>query len=167
MKATSESGSKVRFGTTFLDQVGNIGTAGQTAVGHYVANTYNLETDKSSFPEDFKKRFGHYPVFSEPLTVYALRTFNVALQTQSKKGAPVDVTAIAKALENVKGRFPSGEVTMRKEDHQLVVPVTVSIVKEGARYPADGTKYGFVPVKVVPGKDVIYPVQSSCKMNAL
>lgn len=165
MKATSESGSKVRFGTTFLDQVGNIGTAGQTAVGHYVANTYNLETDKSSFPEDFKKRFGHYPAFSEPLTVYALRTFHEALKPLSKKGAAVDVTAIARALENVKGKFPSGEVTMRKEDHQLVLPVTVSMVKEGARYPADGTKYGFVPVKIVAGKDVIYPVQASCKME--
>jgi branched-chain amino acid transport system substrate-binding protein len=165
MKASAESGSKVRFGTTFLDQVGNIGTAGETAVGHYVANTYNLENDKSSFPEDFKKKFGHYPVFSEPLTVYALRTFNEALKPLSKKGGPVDVTAIAKSLENVKGQFPTGEVTMRKEDHQLIVPVVVSIVKEGARYPADNTKYGFVPVRSVPGKDVVYPVQASCKMT--
>src|SRR3546814_1931413 len=76
-----------------------IGTAGQTAVGHYVANTYNLETDKSSFPEDFKKRFGHYPAFSEPLTVYALRTFHEALKPLSKKGAAVDVTAIARRSE--------------------------------------------------------------------
>lgn len=167
MKAASESGSKVRLGTTFLDQVGNIGSAGNTAAGHYIANTYNLELDKTGFVENFKKKFGHYPVFSEPLTAYALQVVHEALKTVDKKqkSAPVDVTAIAKALENVRAQWPSGEVTMRKEDHQLVLPVVVSVVKEDARYAVDNTRYGFVPVKVVPGKDIIYAPQASCKME--
>lgn len=165
LKAASESGTKVRFGTTFLDQVGNIGSAGQTAAGHYLANTYNLELDQTAFPENFKKRFGHYPVFSEPLTVYALRLFNVALQSVDKKGAPVDSIAIAKAIEAAKAKWPTGEVSMRKEDHQLQLPVVVSVVKEGTKYPMDGTKYGFSPVRVIQARDVIYPPQLSCKME--
>jgi branched-chain amino acid transport system substrate-binding protein len=166
MKATGEAGLKVRFATTFLDQVGNIANAGETAVGHFVAHPGNIELDKTGFPEDYQGKTGHFPVFIEPQAVYAVRALGEAMKATSKPRAPVDVKAIATALENVAIETPAGPVTIRKEDHQALLPIIVSVVtSEGVRYPVDGTKNGFKPIRVLQGKEAVYPVQPSCAMQ--
>ena len=43
MKAAKSAGLKARFATTFLDQPGNIGNAGETALGHYVVHSFNAQ----------------------------------------------------------------------------------------------------------------------------
>jgi branched-chain amino acid transport system substrate-binding protein len=166
MKATGEAGLKVRFATTFLDQVGNIANAGETAVGHFVAHPGNIELDKTGFPEAYKAKTGHFPVFIEPQAVYAVRALGEALKATSSAGARVNAKVIAAALENVSIETPAGPVTIRKEDHQALMPIIVSVVtSDGVRYPVDGTKYGFKPIRVLPGKEAVYPVQSSCTMQ--
>nr|WP_244470740.1 branched-chain amino acid ABC transporter substrate-binding protein [Microvirga massiliensis] len=165
MKAAGDAGLKVRFGTTFLDQVGNIANAGTTALGHYVAHPYNIALDDTSFPEDFKRATGHYPVYIEPQSVNAMRALGEALKKVNFNGGKVDVNKIAAALEESSVKTPIGEITVRKEDHQAMLPVVVSRVEKGAKYPVDGTDMGFKPVKTLTGAEAIYPVQSSCKMQ--
>src|SRR5690606_19057108 len=99
MKATGDAGLQVRFATAFLDQVGNIANAGRTALGHYVANPYNIEADNTGFPEAYKAATGHFPVYIEPQTVNAMKTLREALKTVDFKGGEISVTEIAKALE--------------------------------------------------------------------
>lgn len=43
MKANKAAGLKTRFATTYLDQPGNLANAGDVALGHYVAQTFNAE----------------------------------------------------------------------------------------------------------------------------
>jgi len=165
MKATGDAGLKVRFATTFLDQVGNIANAGDTALGHYLAHPYNIEADNTDFPEAYKAATGHYPVYIEPLTVNAIRTLGEALKSVDFGGGEIKVSEIAKALEKASIDTPMGKITVRAEDHQAVIPVVVSKVVNNPKYPVDGTKYGFGVVEIIPGPEAIYPVQDSCKME--
>jgi branched-chain amino acid transport system substrate-binding protein len=165
MKATGDAGLKVRFATTFLDQVGNIANAGDTALGHYLAHPYNIEADNTDFPEAYKAATGHYPVYIEPQTVNAIRTLGEALKSVDFGGGEIKVSEIAKALEKASIDTPMGKITVRAEDHQAVIPVVVSKVVNNPKYPVDGTKYGFGVVEIIPGPEAIYPVQDSCKME--
>lgn len=165
MKAAGDAGLKVRFATAFLDQVGNIANAGETAVGHYIAHPYNMALDNTDFPADYKAKTGHYPVYVEPQTVNAMRMLRQALSKLDFKGGKVDVTKVALALEGTSIDTPLGKLSVRKEDHQAVLPVVVSKVVKNPKYPVDDTNFGFAPVKVIPAKKAIYPVQASCKME--
>lgn len=165
MKAAGDAGLKVRFATAFLDQPGNIANAGETALGHYIANAYDNSAADSGFADDYKAAEGHFPTFVEPQAAFAVGALEEALAKVSSNGGEVDVTKIAKALENTTYDSPVGPISVRKEDHQTVRPVVVSKVVKNAKYPADDTDMGFQTVKVVPGTEAIYPVQPSCEMK--
>jgi branched-chain amino acid transport system substrate-binding protein len=165
MKATGDAGLKVRFGTAFLDQPGNIANAGETALGHYIANNYDIAAGDAAFAENYKAAVGHYPLFIEPQTIFAVGALAQALTKVDFKGGAINVTEIAKALEDVTYDSPVGPISVRKEDHQTIRPVVVSKVVKNPKYPADGTDMGFAPVSVVPGPEAIYPVQPSCSMK--
>lgn len=165
MKAAGASGLKARFATAFLDQPGNIGNAGDVALGHYVAHTYNAEATDGVMAEDYKKVTGHYPAYVEPNTINGVKMLAEALKAVDFKGGAIDVDKLALALETVTLTTDTGVQSIRKEDHQAYLPVVVSRVEAGVKYPVDGTNLGFRPVKVLPSDQTIYPVQASCKMT--
>ena len=165
MKAAHDAGLKVRFATAFLDQPGNIANAGDVALGDYIANSYDIDDSDLAFAEKYKAAVGHYPVFVEPQTAFAIGALQLALEKVDFHGGAINATDIAKALEDVTYMSPVGPISVRKEDHQTVRPVVVAKVVKNAKYPADGTDLGFKQVTVVKGPDAIYPVQASCKMN--
>ena len=165
MKAAHDAGLKVRFATAFLDQPGNIANAGEIALGDYLANSYVNGAGDPTFAEKYKAAVGHYPVFVEPQTVFAIGALQLALAKLDFHGGPINVTDIAKALENVTYMSPVGPISVRKEDHQTIRPVVVSKVVKNPKYPADGTDLGFQAVSTVAGPDAIYPVQASCQMK--
>src|SRR5690606_2754636 len=80
MKATRAAGLKVRFGTVFLDQVGNLANAGDTALGHYISHAFNIEAndEAAKFGEEYKSKTGHYPTFIEPQTTFGMRMLGEA-----------------------------------------------------------------------------------------
>jgi len=117
------------------------------------------------FAESYKAATGHYPIFVEGHTAFALGALKQALGTVDFGGGDIDVTKIALALENTTYESPIGPISVRKEDHQTIRPVVVSKVVENPKYPADGTNMGFETVKVIPGEQAISPVQDSCKME--
>ncbi len=164
MKATGDAGLDVRFGTTYLDQPGNIGNAGKTALGHYIANNYDNSVGSADFAEVYKTTVGHYPQFVEPQAVFAIGALGEALSTLNFDGGDINVTQIALALEEAVYESPVGPISVRAEDHQTIRPVVVSKVVEDARYPLDGTTLGFEAVSVIAGDKAIYPVQDSCSM---
>ncbi|MBB4003605.1 branched-chain amino acid ABC transporter substrate-binding protein [Aurantimonas endophytica] len=165
MKAAGDAGLDVTFATAFMDQPGNIANAGNTALGHYIANNYDNAAGSEEFAEAYKAATGHYPVFVEAHTVFAVAALQQALGTLDFGGGDIDVTDIALALEDTTYETPVGPVSVRKEDHQTIRPVVVSKVVENAKYPADGTSMGFETVKIVPAEEAIYPVQDSCEME--
>lgn len=167
MKAASNAGLKITFGTTNLDNAGVVGSAGEAALGNYHVSPYNPEAGGETgakFAEAFKTRFGHYPVFGAEAT-FAMMFLGQALKTVEKPDKSIDAKAIALALEDAKFTSPVGEMSMRKEDHQGIIPIAVSKVTKDAKYKADGTDMGLQLVRVVPGPDAEVPPDGSCKME--
>ena len=168
MKASKSAGLKVRFGTVYLDQPGNLANAGDLAVGHFVVHTFNAESggaEGEKFVNDYKAKTGHDPVFIEPQTVFGMAMVADALKRTPAEGGKLNVNAFAKALESATYKSPMGEMRMRAADHQVQMPMVVSTVSKDARYKADDTDMGFKPVKRFSAAEASTPAQASCAMK--
>lgn len=168
MKAASGAGLKAKFATAFLDQPGNIGNAGAIAEGHVVSTPYNPEANGEAtmaFAEDYRTVTGHYPAYVEPAAVFGLMLFGEALKGVELEGGKIDTTKIALALESASVETPMGDYSMRSDDHQAQFPMVVQQVSRDAKVKADGTEFGFLPIKSFTGADSIDPVQASCSMQ--
>ncbi|MNT66672.1 hypothetical protein D3C72_2047510 [compost metagenome] len=75
------------------------------------------------------------------------------------------MNAFARALETAKITTPIGEISMRAEDHQALLPVVVSTVTKDAKFKVDGTDMGFKPVKLFTAQEAATPAQASCKIQ--
>jgi branched-chain amino acid transport system substrate-binding protein len=166
MKASRESGLRAVFGTTYLDYPGVIGSLGDLSVGNFVATTSNAEYADPQLVKTFKDRTGRNPTFGGDL--HFMNMFDLlggALSKLSVKGGAVDVRKIALALEMASTTTSLGKTSIRKEDHQAILPIVISVAKKGAKFPAEGSDVGFEPASIVAGEQVLYPVQSACKMD--
>jgi branched-chain amino acid transport system substrate-binding protein len=167
VKEIATSGLKVKFGAMFLDLPGSLESAGDAALGYYTVESSNKEIGGEAtlaLYGDYNKRVGHDPSSSETRTLFAMQTLQAALSAidLSKR---MDVTALARALENAKTETPIGEVSVRAADHQALVPLIVSVVSPDAKYKRDALLLGLKPVETIPGPEAINPVQASCKME--
>ncbi|HLO77948.1 MAG TPA: ABC transporter substrate-binding protein [Magnetospirillum sp.] len=164
MKAAGEANLKVRFGTTFLDQDGNVSNAGSVVEGNYVAHPYNAALTDGTWANDYKQATGRFPVYVEPPAARGAELLLKALKEAQPKGG-FDANKVVQAIENTVLETDLGKVYVRKEDHQIMTPVVVSRAEKGAKYPVDGTDIGFTPVKMFPAGQFAYPVQASCHMK--
>ncbi len=168
MKASKAGGLRARFGTTFLDQPGNIANAGEVALGAYVVHAFNSDAngkESEQFAEDYKSKTGHYPVYVEGQTVFGLQVVASVLKGVKAQNGKLNTNTFAKALETAKFKTPLGESEMRAADHQLLLPIAVSEVRKDARYKADNTDMGFKTVRLFTAQEAAAPVQASCKMQ--
>lgn len=168
MKASRAAGLKARFGTVYLDQPGNLANAGDTAVGHFVTQTFNLEAagaEGLAFNDDYKAKAGHAPTATEPQTVFGLLLVGEALKRTKPEGGSLNIGSFAKALEAAKIKTPMGELSMRAADHQALLPMVVSTVSKDAKFKADDTSMGFSPVKVFTAEEAAVPPQAACKIQ--
>lgn len=164
MKSASDTGLKARFATTYLDYPGSLASLGDLAEGHYVAGTYNLELEKPEIAESFKAATGRYPIYHADLHTVSMMNFLFNGLKTLGPGQGVDVKKLAYILEDTSVSDALGVTSMRKDDHQAIIPIVVAVVGTGAKYPADGTKYAFIPIATIAGEKAIYTPQSSCKM---
>jgi len=168
MKASKSAGLKVRFGTVYLDQPGNLANAGDLAVGHFVVHAFNPEAggpEAARFVDDYKAKTGHAPVFIEPQTVFGMEMVADALKRTAPQGGRLDVNAFAKALETARIKTPMGEMSMRAADHQVQMPMIVSTVTRDAKFKVDDTDMGFKPVRHLSAEEASIPAQPSCAMK--
>jgi len=168
MKASKSAGLKVRFGTVFLDQPGNLANAGDLAVGHFVAHTFNAEAggaEGERFVDAYKAKTGHVPAFIEPQTVFGMAMVADALKRTPPEGGALNVNALARALENARIKTPMGDMSMRAADHQAQLPMVVSTVAKDARFKVDDTDMGFKVVKRFTAEEASIPAQASCAMK--
>jgi branched-chain amino acid transport system substrate-binding protein len=168
MKASKSAGLKVRFGTVFLDQPGNLANAGDLAVGHFVAHTFNAEAggvEGERFVDAYKAKTGHVPAFIEPQTVFGMAMVADALKRTPPEGGALNVNALARALETARIKTPMGDMSMRAADHQAQLPMVVSTVAKDARFKVDDTDMGFKVVRRFTAEEASIPAQASCVMK--
>jgi branched-chain amino acid transport system substrate-binding protein len=167
LKEISVAGLKVQFGGPFLELPGTLSSAGNAALGYFTADFYIPEAggaEAQALFDRYRGKSGNIPSTSEVKSLFLVQNLHAALG-QVQPGTKIDVTKVALALENAKVKSPIGEISMRKDDHQAMVPLVVSQVSKDAKFKVDGTDMGLKPIKVVAGPDAISPVQSSCKMQ--
>jgi branched-chain amino acid transport system substrate-binding protein len=168
MKAANAGGLKVRFATTYMDQPGNLANAGSVALGAYIAHPFDAEANgkkSEAFADAFKARMGHYPVFIEPQTVFALEMVGAALKQVKPEHGKLNVDKLAEAIEKTTIETPVGQWSMRAADHQALLPMVVSVVSKDAKFKVDGTDMGFKPVKLLTGAEGSTPAQKTCHMK--
>jgi branched-chain amino acid transport system substrate-binding protein len=158
----------VQIGNTSLDTPGTLGNLGPTALGAYLVKIYNLEAGSAkgkAFIEDFKAKIGHYPYSEEPTSVFALMLLGEGLKTVDFKGGDIDATRLVLAIEQARWESPIGTWSVRKEDHQAAMPITISEVSRKAMYKVDNTDMGFHLVRVVTPEQAAVPVAAACSMQ--
>ncbi len=167
VKAIRSAGLKVNFGAAFLDLPGTLAAAGDAAEGYFEAERWNREAFGDwgvQLWADYAAKMGTEPSGNEIKSVLAMAFLQQAL-TSVPQGGAISADRIGAAMEATTYKLPTGDLTMRAADHQALFPIVVARVQKGAKYGADGTDLGFVPVRVIQGVAAANPVQAACHME--
>jgi branched-chain amino acid transport system substrate-binding protein len=161
VKAAKDAGLPVDWYTYYaggLSTPAALGQAGKDRVkqiSEWHSNTEGATLDDEL--DAYKKKYNE--------DFYYLRTRNLiemfAKAVEQAKSA--DPVAVAKALEGMKHQTPTGEVTMRADNHQLLQPMFVSTMSAGMKRDVENTGLGFKTDGRIEAKDTETP--TTCKMK--
>ena len=114
---------------------------------------------------NFQKKVGRDPHTYDTTAYNAMMLLGNALHSSSVKGGPVDTKKIALAIESATYESPFGLQSMRKDDHQAIMPLFVVKASKAAPKKMDGTDIGFEVVAALSGAKAAVPVDAACKMQ--
>jgi branched-chain amino acid transport system substrate-binding protein len=166
IKAGEETGLDVNWLTTDagIDEVVII--LGKTGKGRvYQVSSWHLNVpnpEMEAFANSYEKKYDRTWYFLSIPIMFDM--FAKALNEVGKS----DPLRVAKALEGMHHQSLVGDVHMRRDDHQLIMPLTVSVYTDDVKYglggtKAGGTKMGFKTVMSFSAKDIELP--TICKME--
>jgi branched-chain amino acid transport system substrate-binding protein len=165
VRAGSQAGLNVQYfvlGTALKGLPTTIGRAGEGDLKVLVPWVHDAADARSArFADDFKRDTGDDWSF-EPLR-HMLRML-AAATNQAKSLQPL---AVARALEGLRVAGDTGELWMRREDHQLFNPMFIAtLVRSGAKGVTrdwEGSGYGWrADAKIEPGT---LSVPTTCQMT--
>lgn len=165
IKSAEESGLKATFYTNYGFLVGTPRAFG-AAGAHRVKTVAGWNANIAGHPLeryylDYKKRY------REDWGFMAYKYFVEMLAQAIDKAGSADPVRIARALEGMRYDGGVGEVWMRADDHQVIMPLYVStFVRAGAadvKYDADDTGYGWKSDVRIEARDNILP--TACRME--
>lgn len=163
VKSARETGLPVNFYTYYASLTGGpvaIGAAGADHVFQVSTGHTSMGGEVRKYMDEFKARthedWSHGPVFH----AYALLANGMA------KAHSTDPVKVAAAMEGLKFQSYSGEVEMRKSDHQLQQPLWISVWRKADKkndYDVENTGYNFQPVKAY--EAYVSSTPTSCQMK--
>jgi len=163
-KAVGEAGLNVAVYTNYAYLVGTPRAIGPYGVGrvktvmgwHANIAGYPLEKYYLDYIEQYDEDWGFIP------QKYAIDIFAAAI----RKAGSANPTDVAYALEGFRYDGGVGEVWMRPDDHQLILPLYVATLRntaEGLKYSADDTEYGWdTDVKIEADQNIL---PHTCQMD--
>jgi branched-chain amino acid transport system substrate-binding protein len=165
VKAARDANLQTKFYTYYAGGIGTptaIGDAGADRVIQVTEYHVNLQPNKGlQYAMDFKKKYK---------TDWYYERVNVQMEMLAKainKAGALDPKKIALALEDMRHDSEAGEVWMRKDDHQLVMPMYLSIFGKvngkDIKYDVEDTGFGFKTLATVPASEMAVP--TTCKMQ--
>jgi branched-chain amino acid transport system substrate-binding protein len=166
IKAGMDSGLDIRYYTMYAHLGGGataIGPAGNGKVRSVMAFHENIavETGKTD-TEGWTKQFRTQHKFD--FYAAGFRTIFEFLQAAINKAGSTDPNKIAAALEGLTITDMLGyQVTLRKDDHQILSEYFVGVFTKGVKYDSEGTGLGWKTEVTVPAKDLDQP--NTCKMK--
>jgi branched-chain amino acid transport system substrate-binding protein len=163
IKAANEGGYTGKFYTYYTGVTGTptaLGTGGEGRVFQVSYNHYNMGGQVQKWAEEFRSRF------KDDFYTYSVVQIYTTLGAAMAKAKSTDPVKVAAALEGLKVDSFSGEVEMRKTDHQLQQPLYLTVwQKADKKYPysPENTGMTLAPVKEFPAYVASTP--TSCQMK--
>lgn len=171
VKAAREAGLNVKFYTFYGNGLGAPAALGDAGVGRVRAvaewhpnsgDGANAASDK--FYQDFRKR---YPQPEDDYVHLRMQLMIEMLANAIEKAKTTEAAAVANALEGARFKNAFHEAVMRPEDHQLLQPLYVSVMRKvsdgSVRFDNEGSGYGFKTERYLPMKATALP--TSCRMK--
>jgi branched-chain amino acid transport system substrate-binding protein len=166
IKAGMEAGLDVKYYTLYAHLGGGptaIGPAGNGKVA--VIQNFNeniaVETGNAAL-ESWTREFRDTHDFD--FYAAAFRTMFEFIQVAFNKAGTTDPLAFALALENLTLTDMMGrQVTMRKEDHQLLTEYFAAVFSKEVKYDSEKTGLGWKTLTTVDAKDLAQPM--TCQMK--
>ncbi len=166
IKAAKDAGLTAKFYTYYADGLGTpqaMGAAGEGQVLQLTEWHMNVPTKNTEkFALDFNKKYpGVYFYY------YRVNNMVEMIAKAMNTAKSTDPKAVALALEDM--RFPNetGEVWMRKSDHQAMQPLYISIFTKAdgktVKHDSEGTGYGWKTVASITQRDSQLP--TTCIME--
>ena len=164
IKASKEAGLDVVYYTLNAHNVGvpnSIGKAGEGHIRQIFSWHANIADNKlEKFANDYKKRFNEdmwlaLPKLQIDMLAKAINTAGSA-----------DPVKVAKALHGMRFQGETGEVWMRPDDHQAIMPEYIATFSKAGgpvKYDAEGTGYGWKTDVRLESKDMALP--TTCKFE--
>lgn len=161
LKAAGQSGLKVPFLTFYGSTPGVATQIGEKGIG----NIYEIHESHGDYdtPElvelqvGMKKETGwdyYYPRLQHILRM---------LKKAADQAGSADPEQVAFAMEDMSLTTPTGEVLMRKDDHQLQMPMFISVMKGDMKYGLEKTDLNFHKVARINRETVSLP--TTCQMR--
>jgi branched-chain amino acid transport system substrate-binding protein len=166
IKAGNDAGLNIRYDTFLAHLAGGptaIGATGADRLSSIAEFTENVPVDDhNEAAEKFDQGFRatHDFDFSE---INYLTMFEM-LATAIDKAKSVDPLQVALALEGMQMNDLVGQPnTMRKDDHQLLMPYYEVVFTKGVKYDSEHTGLGWKTEAMIPASELTLP--TTCKMK--
>lgn len=165
VKALREAGSQADIYTFYANTVGVPTVIGASGIGTVFSLSEwhgNVSPNKTeAYANSFKKKFNTDFLM---LRINNAVDMMAAAMTQAKSTAPL---AVARALEDMRFASDTGEVWMRKADHQIQQPLYVStfakVNGKDIKYDLENTGVGSKTVETITTKEAELP--TTCQMK--
>jgi branched-chain amino acid transport system substrate-binding protein len=169
IKAAKDAGLNADFYTYYAGGLGTLPAMGESAVGHVKQITEwhenVLPSSIEKWSQDFEKKY------KTDFYYLRIRTAALMFAEAAKRAKSNEPKAVALAMEGLRMETPTGEVEMRKQDHQLIQPLYLSTVQHMAakggptevKYDVEGTGLGFKTDAKLEASTSAQP--TSCKMT--
>lgn len=166
MKAAADAGLPVRFDTYLayltgaVTAIGPVGADRLTVIMEYNENLPVELKIPSAEKFDLAFRKDHKFDFVAQNWVVMFEMLSRAID----EAGTVDVLKIAQNLEGMEQKDLLGKTeTMRKSDHQLILPYYEGLLTKDVKYDTEGTGLGFKTIYTVPAEDEVMP--TTCDMK--
>lgn len=172
VKAAREAGLHAKFYTFYGNGLGAPAAIGEAGVGRVRAvaewhpNTGQGIRNSASdeYYLAFRKR---YPAPEDDYVHLRMHLMIDMLVSAIEKARTTEAAAVAKALEGARFKNAFHEALMRADDHQLIQPLYVSVMRKltdgSVRFDNEGSGYGFKTERYLPLQATALP--TSCKMK--
>ncbi|MFP1683274.1 branched-chain amino acid ABC transporter substrate-binding protein [Alloalcanivorax sp. C16-1] len=160
IKSAAEYGVDVPFLTYYGSTPGTITQVGDKGVDrvYLIAEYHGDFTDPKIAERQValykEKGWDYYPRVAAMLEM---------MKAAGDKADSIEPLAVAKTLEGLEYDSAGGHLTMRAEDHQLQMPLYLSVLKDNMKYGAEGTDYNFHQVARFDADQATLP--TTCRMR--
>lgn len=161
VKSAASYGLDTPFVTLFGNQPGAVSQIGSKGVDRlYTISPFNGDFED---PEMAKLQVELYEktkydfVYINPLDIFEM------LKAAAEKADSIDPTKLAFALAGLEYDSPVGPVTMRAEDHQIAMPMFMTVLKDKMKYGVEGTDLNYHSIHKFSAEETELP--TTCKMR--